>query len=173
MPPAVKAGCLERFLILTAAHNGDRNGLASPSSRARASIFSKMSTTDMRANRPLSPHIQIYRWPLTMAMSIAHRVTGIGLYAGMALLAWWLTAAASGPAYFDFVNGLFGSWIGLVILFGFTWALLHHMLGGLRHFIWDLGHGLTKPARDQLALLNLIGSIGLTVVVWAIALLVR
>ena len=76
-------------------------------------------------------------------------------------------------AYFDFVNGIFGSWIGLIILFGFTWALIHHMLGGLRHFIWDTGHGLDKPMRDQLALANLVGSIALTILVWIIGLAVR
>ena len=76
-----------------------------------------MSNADLKANRPLSPHLQIYRWPLTMTMSIAHRVTGGALYFGMLLLAWWLIAAASGEAYFNFVNGIFGSWIGLIILF--------------------------------------------------------
>ena len=132
-----------------------------------------MSTADIKANRPLSPHLSIYRWRLTMAMSIAHRVTGLALYVGTALLAWWLIAAASGPGYFAFVNGLFGSWIGLVILFGYTWALMHHLLGGLRHFVWDTGRGLTRPARDNLALANIIGSVALTIVVWAIGLAVR
>ncbi len=108
-----------------------------------------------------------------MAMSIAHRVTGIGLYGGMALLALWLAAAASGPGAFAVVNGLYGSWIGLVILFGFTWALIHHALGGVRHFIWDFGRGLTRPARDQLALATLVGSVVLTVLVWVVVLLVR
>ncbi len=132
-----------------------------------------MSTADTKANRPISPHIQIYHWHLTMAMSIAHRVTGIALYAGMLFLAWWLLAAATGRGYYHFVNGIFGSWIGLIILFGFTWALIHHMLGGLRHFIWDTGHGLDKPMRDQLALANLVGSIVLTILVWIIGLAVR
>jgi len=132
-----------------------------------------MSTADTKANRPLSPHIQIYRWHLTMVMSIAHRVTGVALYAGTLLLAWWLIAAASGHAYFRFVNGIFGSWIGLIILFGFTWALIHHMLGGIRHFIWDTGHGLDAPMRDRLALATIVGSAGLTIVVWIIGLAVR
>jgi succinate dehydrogenase / fumarate reductase cytochrome b subunit len=131
-----------------------------------------MSNAGMKANRPLSPHLQIYRWPLTMAMSIAHRVTGSALYGGTLILVWWLMAAASGPGYFDFVNRLLGSWIGLIVLFGFTWALIHHMLGGLRHFIWDTGRGLDKPARDQLALATIVGSIVLTIAVWAIGLAV-
>lgn len=131
-----------------------------------------MSSADLKANRPLSPHIQIYHWHLTMAMSIAHRVTGVALYFGTILLAWWLLAAASGPKYFHFVNGLASSWLGLVVLFGFSWALIHHALGGIRHFIWDTGHGLGKPARDQLALANIVGSVVLTILLWIIGILV-
>ena len=66
---------------------------------------------------------------------------------GTILLAWWLLAAATGPKHFHFVNGLAASWLGLIVLFGYSWALIHHALGGLRHFIWDTGHGLGKPAR--------------------------
>jgi succinate dehydrogenase / fumarate reductase cytochrome b subunit len=132
-----------------------------------------MSSTDIKSNRPLSPHLQIYRWPITMTMSIAHRVTGIGLYAGMVLLVWWLAAAASGPRAFDFANAVLGSWFGLVVLFGFTWALIHHALGGIRHFIWDFGFGLDKPARDNLAWANLVGSVALTVIVWIVWLVAR
>jgi succinate dehydrogenase / fumarate reductase cytochrome b subunit len=95
------------------------------------------------------------------------------LYGGMLLLAWWLLAAASGASYFGVANGILGSWIGLIILFGFTWALIHHMLGGLRHFIWDTAHGLDKPMRDWLALANIVGSVVLTVLVWIIGLVVR
>jgi succinate dehydrogenase / fumarate reductase cytochrome b subunit len=109
-----------------------------------------------------------------MVMSIVHRITGVGLYFGMALLAWWLSAAASGnPAYFDFVNGIYGSWPGLVILFGFTWALIHHMLGGIRHLVWDTGTALGRPARDIFALATLGGSVTITVLLWAIVLAVR
>ncbi len=132
-----------------------------------------MSTADTKANRPLSPHIWIYRWPLTMVMSIVHRITGVGLYFGMALLAWWLLAAATSEHAFDIANGFLGSWLGLILLFGFTWALIHHMLGGLRHFLWDFGYGMGKPARDQLVLANIIASVALTIVVWAIGLAVR
>ena len=85
--------------------------------------------------RPLSPHLQVYKLSLTMAMSIIHRITGVGLYLGTALVAWWLIAAASGPAQLDFVNSVLGHWLGQLVLLGFTWALFHHMLGGIRHFI--------------------------------------
>jgi succinate dehydrogenase / fumarate reductase cytochrome b subunit len=132
-----------------------------------------MSSAEAKANRPLSPHLQIYRWPITMAMSIAHRVTGGALYFGTLLLVWWLAAAASGPGAFDFANAVFGSWIGRLVLFGYSWALLHHMLGGLRHFLWDFGIGLGKPARDQLALANIVASAALTDVLRVLMLVTR
>jgi succinate dehydrogenase / fumarate reductase cytochrome b subunit len=132
-----------------------------------------MSSAELKAGRPLSPHLQIYRWRMTMAMSILHRLTGVALYFGTALLAWWLIAAASGPDYFRFVNRLAGTWVGLIVLFGYSWVLIHHALGGVRHFIWDTGRGLGAPARDRLALWNLIGSVALTVLLWAIGLSVR
>lgn len=132
-----------------------------------------MSTAGLKANRPLSPHLQVYRFAMTMAMSIVHRITGVGLYLGTFLLAWWLAAAASGPDYFHAVNRVYGSWIGLIILFLFTWALVHHMLGGLRHFIWDTGRGLDKPMRDHLATATLVGSVTITILLWIVGILVR
>ena len=132
-----------------------------------------MSSAEIKANRPLSPHIQIYRWQMTMAMSIVHRATGIGLYFGTALLAIWLIAAAAGPRPFDAINRAAGSWLGLVVLFGYTWALIHHMLGGLRHFVWDFGLALGKPARDQIAVANLVASVVIAVALWAIVLWLR
>lgn len=132
-----------------------------------------MSNADLRGNRPLSPHLQIYKPILTMVMSILHRITGAALYFGTVLLAWWLIAAAAGPAYFDFVNGIYGSFIGRLILFGFTWALVHHMLGGLRHFIWDMGAGFGKDAREWLAKATIIGSVVVTLLLWVIGYMVR
>ena len=125
-----------------------------------------MSNAEAKASRPLSPHLQIYRWPITMTMSILHRATGIALYGGTLLLAWWLIAAAAGPGPFEFANAVFGSWIGRIVLFGYTWALLHHLLGGLRHFVWDVGAGFSKSARDNHAWANIIGSAVLTILVW-------
>ncbi len=125
------------------------------------------------ADRPLSPHLQVYRPLFTMMMSIVHRITGVGLYFGTFLLAWWLFAAASGPDYFDWVQGFFGSWFGQLILFGFTWALLHHMLGGLRHFVWDTGRGFGKIERETMAKATLAGSVVLTILVWIIGYAVR
>ena len=89
------------------------------------------------AARPLSPHLQIYRPMLTMIMSIVHRITGAALYVGTLLLAWWLLAAASGPNAYATFQAVASSFIGRVVLLGYTWALIHHMLGGIRHLIWD------------------------------------
>jgi succinate dehydrogenase / fumarate reductase cytochrome b subunit len=123
--------------------------------------------------RPLSPHLTIFRPLITMMMSIAHRITGGALYFGMALLAWWLIAAASGPAAFATANGFFGSWFGLIIVFGFTWALIHHGLGGVRHLIWDTGAGYSAAARNGLAWATLIGSVTLTLLLWILVYALR
>ena len=116
--------------------------------------------------RPLSPHLQIYRPMLTMMMSILHRLTGVVLYAGVVLLVWWLSAAAASDSHFDLVQGFFASWFGRLILFGFTWALLHHALGGIRHLIWDTGRGFDLKTVELMARANLAGSIVLTILVW-------
>jgi succinate dehydrogenase / fumarate reductase cytochrome b subunit len=122
------------------------------------------------AERPLSPHLQIYRPMLTMMMSIVHRITGFGLYFGTLLLAWWLNAAAGPNAYAKF-EWFADSWIGRLILFGYTWALIHHMLGGIRHLIWDTGRGFGPSEREWLVAANLIGSIAITLVLWIVGLL--
>jgi succinate dehydrogenase / fumarate reductase cytochrome b subunit len=110
---------------------------------------------------------------LTMVMSIVHRITGIALYAGTLLLAWFLIAAATGGHAFAIVGAVLNSWIGRLVLFGFTWSLFHHLLGGIRHFIWDAGYGMDHPEREWLAQGTLAGGIVLTLVVWALALWVR
>ena len=120
------------------------------------------------SERPLSPHLQVYRWPWPMAMSIAHRITGAGLYFGTLLMAWWLIAASGGPNAYSRAAGFFSSAIGRLILFGYTWALLHHMLGGIRHLIWDTGHGFSPNEREWLSVMTLVGSIVLTILLWII-----
>ena len=132
-----------------------------------------MSETTSRVERPLSPHLQIYRPIPTMVMSILHRITGAALYFGTLLVAWWLVSAATGVAYFDFVNGFFSSFFGRLILFGYTWALMHHMLGGLRHFMWDLGYGFEKNFATKMAYATLAGSIALTILIWIVGYCVR
>lgn len=124
------------------------------------------------SERPLSPHLQIYRWPLPMAMSIAHRVTGVGLYFGTILMAWWLIAAASGPNAYANIGAFMNSFIGRVLLFGYTWAILHHMLGGIRHLIWDAGYGFEPHERELLSLSTLVSSVVLTILLWLVGYLV-
>jgi succinate dehydrogenase / fumarate reductase cytochrome b subunit len=109
---------------------------------------------------------------LTMMMSIAHRITGAALYFAMLLLAWWLLAAASGPNAYGTLQRFMGSWIGWLVLLGCTWALMHHMLGGIRHLIWDIGYGFGPAEREWLARATLIGGIVLTIIIAVVASLV-
>lgn len=123
-----------------------------------------------RAARPLSPHLQVYHFAWTMTMSIIHRVTGAGLYFGTALLAVWLIAAASGKDAYEATMWLYGSWFGQLVLVGFTWALMHHMLGGVRHLVWDMGYNFEPKAAERMAILSLVGSLGLTALIWILVL---
>ena len=127
-----------------------------------------MAETRAPVQRPLSPHLSIYKPMLTTMMSIAHRITGGALYFGTLLIAWWLLAAASGPNAYAKVQWITGTFIGRLVLFGYTWALIHHMLGGIRHFIWDTGRGFGPSEREWLARANLAGSIILTVILWVV-----
>jgi succinate dehydrogenase / fumarate reductase cytochrome b subunit len=120
------------------------------------------------AARPLSPHLSIYKPTLTMTLSIVHRITGAGLYFGTLLLAWWLLAAASGPTAYAGIGSFMSSWLGRLILFGYTWALIHHMLGGIRHFLWDFGRGFGPQEREWLATATLVGSVTLTILIWVV-----
>jgi succinate dehydrogenase / fumarate reductase, cytochrome b subunit len=126
-----------------------------------------MAETKAR-QRPLSPHLQIYRWPLPMVMSILHRVTGVGLYFGTILVVWWLMAVGSGPGGYARLTGFFNSWFGRLVLFAYTWTLIHHMLGGIRHLIWDTGRGFEQNEREWLALATFVGSVTLTLLLWVI-----
>jgi succinate dehydrogenase / fumarate reductase, cytochrome b subunit len=124
-------------------------------------------------NRPLSPHLSIYKPIPTMVMSIIHRITGGALYVGTILVAWWLIAAATGEVYYDFVSALFGSVLGRIILLGYTWALVHHALGGLRHFMWDFGYGFEKGFSTMIAKATLAASLALTILIWIVGYAVR
>lgn len=121
-----------------------------------------------RGQRPLSPHLGVYRLTLTLVMSGAHRITGAALFFGTLLLTWWLLAAASGPTAYARVQAFMGSIVGILILFGYTWALIHHMLGGIRHLIWDTGRGFGPAEREWLTLATIIGSVGLTLLIWIV-----
>lgn len=116
--------------------------------------------------RPLSPHLQIYTPSSSMVMSILHRLTGVALYAGTLLLVCWLVAAAAGPEPFAKVSAHFNSLPGRIVLFGYTWALFHHMIGGVRHFIWDTGAGHELKSITLLSWSTLALSALLTLLVW-------
>jgi succinate dehydrogenase / fumarate reductase, cytochrome b subunit len=120
----------------------------------------------VRRERPLSPHLQIYSPLINMVSSILHRMTGAALYFGTFLLAWWLTAAATSPAYFNYVSSWFATWAGKAVMIGYTWALLQHMFGGMRHFLWDTGRGYDLKMIDQLSWGSLALSFVLTAVIW-------
>jgi succinate dehydrogenase / fumarate reductase, cytochrome b subunit len=131
-----------------------------------------MSDSKSKA-RPLSPHLQIYRPMLSMMMSIMHRITGLTLALGMIGLVWWFTAASISDDYFNSVSGFLNNWFGKLILFGFTWVVMHHMLGGLRYLTWDTGRGFQLKTVEWMVRANLIGSVLLTILIWAIAYGVR
>lgn len=123
--------------------------------------------------RPLSPHLQVYKWQITMVMSILHRITGIVLAAGGLVLAWWLVAAAASPSYFAMVQGILGSWIGKLFLFGWTFALFYHLCNGIRHLWWDMGRGYELPTVYRSGYATLMGAGGLTLLAWIIAFAAR
>jgi succinate dehydrogenase / fumarate reductase, cytochrome b subunit len=127
-----------------------------------------MAETRAPIQRPISPHLQIYRLTSTMLMSGLHRISGMALYFGTALLVWWLVAVASGPNAFGYVQWLLGTLVGKLVLLGYSWALIHHALGGIRHLIWDTVHGFEPVEREWLARATIVGSVGLTAILWVI-----
>ena len=129
-----------------------------------------MAETRQGDARPLSPHLSVYRPLINMVMSILHRLTGGALYLGTLLLAAWLIAAATGEREFDLLNAVFAHPLGKLVLVGYSWALLHHMLGGLRHLLWDTGRGFSIPAVNALSWATIIGSITLTAALWTLGL---
>lgn len=117
-------------------------------------------------NRPLSPHLQVYKPQLTSALSILHRGTGIALAVGTLLLAWWLFATAAGPEAFATVQTFIGSWIGRLLLFGWTFALFYHLCNGIRHLFWDIGKGFELSIVYVSGWFVVIAALALTVGAW-------
>ncbi|MEQ1771625.1 MAG: succinate dehydrogenase, cytochrome b556 subunit [Devosia sp.] len=117
--------------------------------------------------RPLSPHLQVYRFTLTMATSILHRGTGIAMYFGTLLIVLWLGAAALGDGPLNVVNAIYGFWLVQVVFFLATWALFFHLLGGLRYFAWDNIIALDPQGREWVTWAQWIGSVILTLAAWA------
>ncbi len=117
-------------------------------------------------NRPLSPHLGIYRWQLTMLLSISHRASGIALSLGSFLLLYWLIALACGPQTYAQAQAMIGSWLGLLILLGFSVALFFHLCNGIRHLMWDFGAGLSREEAHRSGVIVVIATIVLTVLAW-------
>ncbi|PIB25677.1 succinate dehydrogenase, cytochrome b556 subunit [Amylibacter kogurei] len=116
-----------------------------------------------RGNRPLSPHLTIYRPQMSSMTSIFVRLTGIALTLGFVMIIWWLIAAASGPAYFDRINGLMTGWFSMLIWIASIWALWYHFLGGVRHLIWDMGYGFDLKTADLMGYIMIGGSFVMTI----------
>ncbi|EJF79147.1 Succinate dehydrogenase cytochrome b556 subunit [Candidatus Bartonella washoeensis] len=128
-----------------------------------------MIETARTKERPRSPHLSIYRWSITMAMSIAHRITGVGLYFGMIFLAIWLVSIACGAEAFRIVNAIYGSLPGLCILFLYTLAGIHHMVGSIRHIVWDMNPCLLDKKKATLtAWATVFISLIVTLTIWII-----
>lgn len=126
------------------------------------------STDERAAKRPLSPHLTVFKPWLTMAMSIAHRITGAGLYVGMALMALFLLGAGVGGGLHALTGWLASGFVGGLIVFLITWAIFHHLLGGVRHALWDRTLYMDPQGRELLAQASLYGGVGLTVLLWII-----
>ncbi len=117
-------------------------------------------------NRPLSPHLQVYRPQLTSMLSITHRLTGVALAAGTFLLVWWLVAAATGPEAYATAQAAISSVIGRLLLFGWTLALFYHLCNGIRHLFWDAGYGYELKSAYASGWAVMAGSVGLTLLAW-------
>jgi len=117
-----------------------------------------------QAGRPLSPHLQIYRPQITSVLSISHRVTGLALAVGTLLLVWWLLAAAAGPAAYAQAQAFLGSWLGVLLLVGWAYALFFHLCNGIRHLVWDAGHGFDITTTYATGWAVVAASAGLTLI---------
>ena len=120
------------------------------------------------AQRPLSPHLQIYRPQLSSVSSILHRITGVALVLGGMVFVWWLMAAASGPEHFARANNCLTSIPGQLVLFGWVWAGFYHLVNGIRHLLWDAGHGFDKDESNRSARIVIGGSVLLTLSFWLV-----
>jgi succinate dehydrogenase / fumarate reductase cytochrome b subunit len=125
------------------------------------------------SGRPLAPHLQIYRWYFTMALSIAHRASGIVLSVGLILLAWWLLALAGGPASFATFQAVTDNFVGGLILFCLTFVLFFHLLNGIRHLAWDIGYGFDLATAKLTGGIVIVVAGALTVVTWIAVLVIR
>ena len=121
------------------------------------------------ADRPMAPHLTVWRWHVTMAASIATRITGVGLYLGALILAAWALSLASGPEAYRTFQAVMGSPLGKLVLFAFSLSFFYHLAAGLRHMVWDLGFGLKVPQANALSIASFAFAISATIAIWVIA----
>jgi succinate dehydrogenase / fumarate reductase cytochrome b subunit len=131
---------------------------------------SRENSAAMSNQRPLSPHLQVYRWQITMTMSILHRASGIVLVVGAFALAWWLLAVAAGGDAYACAAACLASPLGMIVLFGFSLALVYHLLNGIRHLLWDIGWGFEIPAVYRSGYTVIVLTVLLTAAIWYVAL---
>jgi succinate dehydrogenase / fumarate reductase, cytochrome b subunit len=134
----------------------------------RDALMVARNTDGKLISRPLSPHLQIYRWPLSMVLSISHRATGVALSVGAVLLTWWLVAAAVSDRAFAAVQWFLGSWVGIICLLGWSASLIFHLFTGLRHLAWDAGYGFEKPTYNQTGWAVVIATAVVSLLVWIV-----
>jgi succinate dehydrogenase / fumarate reductase cytochrome b subunit len=127
----------------------------------------------MQAERPLSPHLQIYKPQISSVLSILHRATGLALAAGAVFLVWWLVAAAGGEADFSAPRWFFGSWLGVIFLLGWCFSFFFHLCNGIRHLAWDAGYGFEIPTFYRSGYAVVAASILLTLVAFIAGVAVR
>lgn len=116
--------------------------------------------------RPLSPHISIYRWPITMILSILHRATGIAMAVGLIVLVAWLFDAASGPEAYAVFQSVMGSLVGKLLLVAWSMAFFYHLSNGIRHLVWDTGRGMEKDAANRSSWVVVVSTLVLTAIFW-------
>lgn len=124
-----------------------------------------MATSTPRG-RPLSPHLQVYNLPITARLSVLHRGTGMILVFGTILLVAWLGVIASGSQNYLFINGILASWMGKIVLIGFSFSLIYHLCNGVRHLFWDIGKGFENSCVNRTAYLTITIAVALTAGIW-------
>ena len=124
----------------------------------------------MAKERPISPHLQVYKPQITSVLSIFHRITGVALTLGITLLVCWILTLSLGEKYFEYFSIFIKSWFGLLILFGFTFALNYHFCNGIRHLFWDAGYGYEIETVYKSGLAVLVVSCSLTILIWYLVL---
>ena len=138
----------------------------------RDALMLARSSEGKLVQRPLSPHLQVYKWPVSMALSIGHRISGVGLAIGTLLMTWWLVAAALSDGAFAAVQGVLSSVIGVLALMAWTAALIFHLFSGIRHLMWDIGVGFDDRSYRTSGWTVVVAVVAATLIVWAVGLAV-